>query len=86
MIIKNQINIANEMNRQFTEMGAKLAANLETTDKLFTDYLEFRFEKFAFYSTLLLIKAYQKSLKRGVPGLDISYETGYLGKFLTLWY
>ena len=33
MIIKNQTNIDNEMIRQFTEMGAKLAANLETTNQ-----------------------------------------------------
>ena len=35
------IDIAGEMNRQFTQMGAKLAEKLDSTDTPFTDYLEF---------------------------------------------
>ena len=35
---KNEI--ANVMNKQFTEMGSKLAEKLDTTEKLFSDYLK----------------------------------------------
>ena len=37
--IQDKTKIANEMNRQFVEMGAKLANELPTTDASYTDYL-----------------------------------------------
>ena len=40
-VIQDKKIIANEMNRQFTEMGAKLAANLNNTEAKFSDYLQF---------------------------------------------
>ena len=39
--IDKQTDIANEMNRKFTQMGAKLAEKLDSTEAKFTDYLEF---------------------------------------------
>ena len=38
--VKCKTEIANEMNRQFTQMGSKLAKKLDPTNVKFTDYLE----------------------------------------------
>ena len=38
--IDNDTDIANEMNRQFAGMGAKLANDLQTTRSVFTDFLQ----------------------------------------------
>ena len=46
---KNEI--ANVMNKQFTEMGSKLAEKLDTTEKLFSDYLKNPNPKSFFYSS-----------------------------------
>ena len=39
--IQNKTEIANEMNRQFVEMGANLANQLNSTDANYNDYLVF---------------------------------------------
>jgi len=41
VMVQDEPKIANEMNRQLSETGAKLALQLEPTEKLFTDYLQF---------------------------------------------
>ena len=38
--LENKLDIANEMNRELAEMGAKLAEKLQPTDAHFTDYLD----------------------------------------------
>ena len=38
--VENKTEIANTMNRQFAEMGAKLAEKLDSTDAHFSDYLQ----------------------------------------------
>ena len=39
--LDNRSDIANEMNKQFSEMGAKLASKLDTPEKNFVDFLEY---------------------------------------------
>ena len=39
--LEDKCDIANEMNKTFSEMGAKLAEKLEPTDSLFSDYLQY---------------------------------------------
>ena len=39
--LDNKSDIANEMNKQFSSMGAKLASKLDPPEKHFTDYLEY---------------------------------------------
>ena len=48
--VRNKVEIASEMNKQFTQMGSKLASKLPPTNSKFNDYLNPP-NKSSFFST-----------------------------------
>ena len=63
--------IANAMNKQFTEMGGKLADKLEPCDKTFSDYLKSPNSK-----SLFLRKATEPETRKHIEEADINKATG----------
>ena len=71
--VKDKLEIANEMNRQFVEMGANLAKKLNTTEANFTDYLPYpnpNYERFILY----LIT--EPEVRKLIQELDINKSVG----------
>ena len=66
---KNEI--ANVMNKQFTEMGSKLAEKLDTTEKLFSDYL-----KNATPKSFFIQAACEPETEKYINEADINKATG----------
>ena len=69
--VKCKTEIANEMNRQFTKMGGKLAAKLAPTDAKFSDYLKSPND-----SSLFLKKATETEVGKLHQELDTDKSTG----------
>ena len=71
--IQNKSDIANEMNKQFCEMGAKLAEKLDSTYAEFTDYLPNpnpNHERFMLHAII------ESEVEKLIQELDISKSTG----------
>ena len=71
--IKNKTEIANEMNRQFVEMGANLANQLNATDRNYTEYLLYpnpNHERFVLHSIP------ESKVKKLIEELDESKGVG----------
>ena len=66
-----KLNLNNAMNKQFTEMGSKLAAKLEPTDANFSDYLKHPNSK-----SIFLRKATEPETKKHIDEADVNKATG----------
>ena len=71
--IDDQCDIANEMNKQFTQMGAKLADKLGTTSAKFTDYLEFPNPN---RDILILLRITESEVEKLIQELDLNKSVG----------